>query len=358
MLTWKFRCQQARDIAWASSESFIWDACKINLPSGKPCLAQSVYPKESEGNNAWGRSSEYVKASIEFYSKYIFEYSYPNAINVAGVVGGMEYPGIIFCDYQSKNASLWEVTDHEFGHNWFPMIVGSNERKYAWMDEGFNTFINMLSTKNFNNGEFYTPENIRQLTPYLFDKDPIGTLPDVIQANNLGLAAYYKPAIGLNLLRTIIVGEKRFDYAFKEYVNRWAFKHPTPLDFFRTIEDASGEDLGWFWKGWFLNDWKIDQSIQSVQYIGQDPSKGAVIKIENLEKIPMPVTLEIREANGKKNRVSLPFEIWQRGSTWSFKYPSSSVIESVLIDPDNQLPDVNIKNNRWNPTKYNHSENN
>ncbi len=352
MLTWKFRCTQARDVAWASSKSFIWDACKINLPSGKPCLAQSVYPKESEGKDAWGRSSEYVKGAIEFYSKYIFEYSYPNAINVAGIVGGMEYPGIIFCDYQSKTESLWGVTDHEFGHNWFPMIVGSNERKYAWMDEGFNTFINMLSTKNFNNGEYNSPENMRQITPYLYDKDPIGTLPDVIQDNNLGFAAYYKPAIGLNLLRDVILGEKRFDYAFKEYVNRWAFKHPTPLDFFRTIEDASGEDLGWFWKGWFLNDWKIDQAIQSVQYIAQDPTKGAVIKIENLEKLPMPVTLEIKEANGKKSRVSLPFEIWQRGNTWNFKFPSTSIIESIVIDPDNKLPDVNIKNNKWVPSKY------
>jgi len=350
-LTWKFKCKQARDVAWASSKAFIWDACKINLPSGKTSLAQSVYPKESNGNDAWGRSSEYVKACIEFYSKYVFEYSYPNAVNVAGVVAGMEYPGIVFCDYRDKTESLWGVTDHEFGHNWFPMIVGSNERKYAWMDEGFNTFINSLSTKNFNVGEYYSPENIRQMTPYYYDRDPIVNIPDVIQDNNLGVTAYMKPGYGLTMLRELVIGEKRFDYAFKEYVNRWAFKHPTPLDFFRTIEDAAGEDLGWFWKGWYVNDWKIDQGVRDVTYIQQDATKGSVITIENLEKMPMPVTLEIKEADGTKKRVVLPYEIWQRGSTWSFRHDSKSAIESILIDPDNKLPDVNTRNNQWKPSK-------
>ncbi len=350
-LTWKFKCKQARDVAWASSKAFIWDACKINLPSGKTSLAQSVYPKESNGNDAWGRSSEYVKACIEFYSKYVFEYSYPNAVNVAGVVAGMEYPGIVFCDYRDKTESLWGVTDHEFGHNWFPMIVGSNERKYAWMDEGFNTFINSLSTKNFNGGEYYSPENIRQMTPYYYDRDPIVNIPDVIQDNNLGITAYMKPGYGLTMLRELVIGEKRFDYAFKEYVSRWAFKHPTPLDFFRTIEDAAGEDLGWFWKGWYINDWKIDQGVRDVTYIQQDATKGSVITIENLEKMPMPVTLEIKEADGTKKRVALPYEIWQRGSTWSFRHDSKSAIESILIDPDNKLPDVNTRNNQWKPSK-------
>ena len=350
-LTWKFKCNQSRDVAWASSKAFIWDACKINLPSGKTSLAQSVYPKESNGNDAWGRSSEYVKGCIEFYSKYVFEYSYPSAVNVAGVVAGMEYPGIVFCDYRDKTESLWGVTDHEFGHNWFPMIVGSNERKYAWMDEGFNTFINSLSTKNFNNGEYYSPENIRQMTPYYFDRDPIVNIPDVIQDNNLGIAAYMKPGYGLTMLRELVLGEKRFDYAFKEYVNRWAFKHPTPLDFFRTMEDAAGEDLGWFWKGWYINDWKIDQGVKDVTYIQQDATKGSVITIENLEKMPMPVTLEIKEVDGTTKRVLLPYEIWQRGSTWSFRHDSKSAIESILIDPDNRLPDVNARNNQWKPSK-------
>jgi hypothetical protein len=351
-LTWKFKCKQARDVAWASSKGFVWDAAKINLPSGKTSIAQSVYPVESATNDSWNRSTEYVKGCIEFYSKYIYEYSYPSATNVAGVVAGMEYPGIVFCSYRDKTESLWGVTDHEFGHNWFPMIVGTNERKYGWMDEGFNTFINTLSTKNFNNGEYFQQENARQYAPYFYDRDPIMNIPDVVQANNLGLAAYVKPGYGLTMLRELILGEKRFDYAFKEYVNRWAFKHPTPLDFFRTMEDAAGEDLGWFWKGWYVNDWKIDQSVKDVSYIQQDATKGSVITIENLEKMPMPAVVEIKEANGTTKRVDLPVEVWQRGSSWSFKYPSTSAIESVVVDPDNKLPDVNAKNNIWKPTRY------
>jgi hypothetical protein len=152
-LTWKFKCANTRDVAWASSRSFVWDAAKINLPGGKKSLAVSAYPVESATDSAWNRSTEYVKHSIEFYSKYLYPYTYPMAVNVGGVVGGMEYPGIVFCSAKSTAGRLWGVTSHEFGHNWFPMIVGSNERKFAWMDEGFNTYINTLADENFNKGD-------------------------------------------------------------------------------------------------------------------------------------------------------------------------------------------------------------
>ncbi|MGN6399143.1 MAG: M1 family metallopeptidase, partial [Flavisolibacter sp.] len=162
-LTWKFKIQNTRDVAWAASKAFVWDAARINLPSGKKSLAMSAYPVESIKKDGWQRSTEMVKASLEHYSNKWFEFPYPVATNVAGIVGGMEYPGIVFCSYSDSGGDLWGVTDHEFGHTWFPMIVGSNERKYAWMDEGFNTFINELSTKAFNKGEyaefsFFPPE--------------------------------------------------------------------------------------------------------------------------------------------------------------------------------------------------------
>lgn len=357
-LTWRFRCNQTRDVAFATSKAFILDAARINLPSGKPCLAQSAYPAESKGEKAWGRSTEYVKASIEFYSNYVYEFSYPTATNVAGIVGGMEYPGIVFCSSKSKGRSLWGVTDHEFGHNWFPMIVGSNERKFAWMDEGFNTFINELSTKNFNNGEYYAPTSGRQYAPYFHDRDPILNIPEVIQSKNLGLAAYMKPGFGLMMLRDVVLGAERFDYAFRKYVERWAFKHPTPFDFFHTIEDAAGEDLSWFWQGWYFLDWKVDQAVKGVEYIGQNPEKGSIITIENLEKLPMPVTIEIKEENGTSKRVTLPVETWQRGSEWKFSHSSTSRITSVEIDPDKKLPDVNPKNNSWKPVSYEAPESN
>jgi len=346
-LTWHFFCKNARDVSWAASKAFIWDAARINLPSGKKALAQSVYPIESKGQGAWSRSTEYVKNCIELYSKEWFEYTYPVATNVAGDVGGMEYPGIVFCSRQSKGGGLWEVTNHEFGHNWFPMIVGSNERKYAWMDEGFNTFINGVDTKVFNNGEYYQPTDVEKQAPGAFGEgmDAIMNVPDVIQQNNLGVAAYEKPAMGLNILREQILGEERFDYAFRTYIKRWAFKHPTPWDFFHSMDNAAGEDLSWFWNEWFTTTFKDDQAVKSIDYIDKDPSKGSLITIENKEEMALPVTVEVKEENGKVARVNLPAEIWQRGGEWTFQYKSTSKIVYALLDPDHVLPDVNPENN-------------
>ncbi|MFL5788755.1 MAG: M1 family metallopeptidase [Flavisolibacter sp.] len=352
-LTWRFKINSTRDAAWSASRAFVWDAARINLPSGKKCLAQSVYPVESIKKDGWQRSTEMVKGSIEFNSKKWFEFPYPVATNVAGIVGGMEYPGIVFCSYNSTGGDLWGVTDHEFGHTWFPMIVGSNERKYAWMDEGFNTFINGLSTTNFNNGEyssfsFFPGEELNKAT--FNDKmDPLWSIPEVIQQNNLGIAAYLKPSMMLNALRDVVLGPKRFDAAFREYISRWAFKHPTPWDFFHSIENASGEDLSWFWREWVLNNWKLDMSVAGVKYEdNNDPKKGAAITIQNLDKMAMPVTVQIKEANGNSYRVNLPIEVWQRGNEWTFFVTPSSKITDVILDPDNKLPDMNRKNNNLN----------
>ncbi|NCU03543.1 MAG: M1 family metallopeptidase, partial [Chitinophagaceae bacterium] len=235
--TWKFKCENTRDVAWAASTAFIMDAARMNLPSGKTAMAVSVYPKESaskKDGNDWRRSTEYTKASIEFYSKYLFEFPYPVATNVAGIVGGMEYPGIVFCSAAASDAGLFGVTDHEFGHTWFPMIVGSNERKFAWMDEGFNTFINILSSEAFNKGEYKDVPNVSGMANYLFNDKMDGMLngADVLQQENLGAAAYFKPGVMLYVLRNEVLGAERFDRAFREYVHRWAFKHPTPWDFF------------------------------------------------------------------------------------------------------------------------------
>lgn len=347
--TWHFVCQNSRDVAWGASGAFIWDAARINLPGGKKSLAMSLYPLEVAGNNAWGRSTEYVKGCIEHYSNQWFVYTYPVATNVAGTVGGMEYPGIVFCSWKSTRGGLWGVTDHEFGHNWFPMIVGSNERKYAWMDEGFNTFINGISTKAFNKGEYSSPQPVQRMAPMLFSSraEPILTTPDILDMNYLGVAAYFKPGLGLNLLRNEILGPERFDYAFREYIKRWAFKHPTPWDFFRSMENASGEDLAWFWRGWFFNTWKLDQAVKNVQYVKNDPAQGAMITLQNLEQLPMPVVIAIKDVNGKTDTVRLPVEVWQRSATWTFHYPSTVKLSSVVIDPAGNYPDVNPANNSW-----------
>src|SRR5579871_3037326 len=347
-ITWKFKINNARDVAWASSKAFVWDAAKINLPSGKKSLAMSVYPIESARADGWKRSTEFTKGAIEGYSKQWFEYPYPCAVNVAGIVGGMEYPGIVFCSANASKFDLYGVTSHEFGHTWFPMIVGSNERKYAWMDEGFNTFINSVEEKDFNNGEFFnTTENRRSTAAFIYRPESIMTIPDVLTTADWGTDAYSKPGMGLSLLREDILGPEKFDAAFRYYINNWAYKHPTPWDFFHAIENYSGETLDWFWRGWFLSTWKIDQGVKSVDYVLNDPAKGSTITIENLEQLPMPVTIEVKEENGKTSRVQLPVEVWQHGSTWKFHFSSTSKINEVTIDPDKHLPDVNESNNTW-----------
>ncbi|AQX12285.1 peptidase M1 [Elizabethkingia meningoseptica] len=347
--TWKFKMNQSRDFAFAASPAFILDAARINLPSGKKTLAISAYPVESDGQNAWSRSTEYTKASIEHYSKQWFEYPYPNAVNVAGITNGMEYPGIVFCEYQAKGSSLWGVTDHEFGHTWFPMIVGSNERKHAWMDEGFNTFINGISTAAFNNGEYSRKMQGRGMARYLFDAklEPVDTPPDAMREASIGALAYYKPGMALKVLRENVLGKERFDKAFREYINRWAYKHPAPDDFFRTMENVAGEDLGWFWRSWILNNWKLDQAVSAVKYVNNDYTKGALITIQNLEKMPMPVNVEIQFKDGGKQTVSLPVDIWRRNTEWTFRAPTTKEIQSVTIDPEGNLPDVNPANNIW-----------
>jgi len=348
--TWKFKIQNTRDAAWAASKAFILDGAKINLPSGKKALALSAYPVESDTPDAWRRSTEFTKASIEYYSQKWYEYPYPAAVNVAGIVGGMEYPGIVFCSYRAKGASLWGVTDHEFGHIWFPMIVGSNERKYAWMDEGFNTFINDLSTEAFNNGEFkdqaIVPENAKK-AQFGDNIDELFNTPDVIQQRSLGVSAYFKPSQMLHALRNNVLGAERFDRALKEYIQRWAYKHPSPWDFFRTIENVAGEDLAWFWRGWVFNNWKIDQAVKDVKYRDNVPANGGLITIENLEKMPMPVTVLIKESNGKTHNLKLPVEIWQRGSIYTFPVGTTSEITEVTLDPDKTLPDWDRSNNSW-----------
>jgi hypothetical protein len=356
-LTWHYKINQSRDFAWAASSAFILDAASIKLPSGKKCLAISAYPKESDGNNAWGRSTEYVKSSIEHYSNKWFEYPYPAATAVAGNPGGMEYPGIVFCGYRARTASLWGVHDHEFGHTWFPMIVGSNERLYGWMDEGFNTFINSLSTDAFNNGE-YKPRyktNMHDAGRFLTNPtlEPIlSNGPDNLKERNNGTLLYNKPAVGLQLLREQILGEKRFDFAFQTYIRNWAFKHPTPDDFFRTMENAAGESLQWFWRGWFVHNWKHDVGVREVKYVNNnDFSKGSLITIENLEKLVMPVILEVKMKSGATQKIHLPVDIWMRNTSWTFPVATNEEIESVTYDPDKVFPDSNQSNNVWTAKK-------
>jgi len=357
-LTWHFTMKNSRDVAWAASKALVWDAAKINLPSGRKAIAMSAYPAESMGDTAWTRATEYLKTSIEIYSKNFFEYPWNSAVNIGGMVSGMEYPGMIFCDYKEKKAGLWFLIAHEIGHNWYPMIVGSNERRYMWQDEGFNSYINYYAADLFNNGEYAK-------APALLNKDhfafldvnalpnrhyPLMVLPDAIDLDEF-TQYYSKTACGLKMLRDVVVGKDRFDYAFRKYTEAWAFKHPTPYDFFHCINSAAGEDLNWFWKEWFFTNWTLDQAITDVKYVDNDPSKAALITIENKGKMIMPVIVKVVQSNGEAGSIQLPVEVWQRGGTWTFKYVSKSKIDKVILDPENVLPDTDRKNNEWNAGK-------
>ena len=273
--TWTFAAQNVRDFAWCSSRKFIWDAMGIT-ESGKPVLCMSYYPKE--GNPLWGQySTEVVAHTIKTYSKFTIPYAYPVAISVHGPVGGMEYPMICFNGGRPEKDGTYSadrkygmisVIIHEVGHNFFPMIVNSDERQWTWMDEGLNTFCQYLTEQEWERDYPSRRGEPKNIVDYMrTDKSlqtPIMTNSEsVLQFGN---NAYGKPATALNILRETVMGRELFDYAFKTYATRWAYKHPQPADFFRTMEDASAVDLDWFWRGWFYGTDRCDISLEGVKY--------------------------------------------------------------------------------------------
>ena len=356
-LTWHFKMTNTRDVAFGVSKAYIWDAARVNLPGGKKSLAMSVYPVESAGNDAWGRATEYLKKSIEYFSEKWFVYPYPVAINEAGIAGGMEYPGIVFDGITDKGKELYWVTAHEIGHNWFPMIVGSDERRFGWMDEGFNTFIDVYASDAFNHGEYapkrdgeYAPGGgnpADEIVPIIADPNApvIMTAADAVPEKYRHPIVYFKPAFGLVLLREQILGKDRFDYAFRNYIHSWAYKHPQPDDFFRSMDNGGGEDLSWFWKGWFYNNYQLDLTLTDARYVNNDPKKGIRVTVTNKEQMAMPFTVEVLLKNGAKQRMYLPVETWLQNKSVTFTVPTTSEAESVTVDPDNALPDMNRKNN-------------
>ncbi|MGB1204383.1 MAG: M1 family metallopeptidase [Chitinophagales bacterium] len=273
--TWVFKAENVRDFGWASSRKFIWDAMNVKL-SGKNVMAMSFYPKE--GNPLWEQySTKVVAHSLRTYSKYTFDYPYPVAISVHAANIGMEYPMICFnFGRPNKDGTYSEylkyrmigVIIHEVGHNYFPMIVNSDERQWTWMDEGLNCFLQYLTEQEWQKDFPSRRGPAYKITNYMKgDKNNI--TPIMTNAESLlqvGNNAYGKPSTALNILRETIMGRELFDYAFKQYANRWKFKHPSPADFFRTMEDASAVDLDWFWRGWFYTTDHVDISLAQVNW--------------------------------------------------------------------------------------------
>jgi hypothetical protein len=345
-LTWHFHMDSTRDVAWSASPVFVWDAARINLPNGKTSLAESVYPPESVGDGAWSRSTEYVKDTVERFSKQWYPYPWPAAINVAGFSTGMEYPGIVFDGIEDKGKVLFWITAHEIGHDWFPMLVGSNERRNAFMDEGFNTFIDIDESAEFQGG-VYGPKRDSEYSAGGEPPDTILKVLDNPDAPNILTNAdamswqighpvsYFKGAYGMVLLREQVLGKDRFDWAFRKYIRDWAYKHPSPSDFFRELSSEGGEDLGWFWRGWYMNNWRLDLAVTAID--------GSQVTIANKGQLVLPATVEVRYTDGTKTRFRLPVEAWE--SKGEMLWAGEKPVASVTVDPDHVLPDDDRTNN-------------
>jgi hypothetical protein len=345
-LTWHFTADSVRDFAWAAARHFIWDAVGVN---GGKTLAMSFYPPSAD--STWKEATQYAKAAIENYSKQWTGFAYPVASNVNGIEGGMEYPMIVFCHNRTDPVALYSVTDHEFGHTWFPMVVGSNERLYGWMDEGFNSFMNHYNfPKQYPNTPLPTARGVPET--YLKNarsgnEQPIMTPADRMRTTeNWRQGLYNKPAVGLVLLREHIASPDRFDPVFREYIRRWAYKHPTPADFFRTMNDGLGEDLSWFWRSWFYTTAQLDQAVDSVA-VSDSLGGFSRVYLRNAGQMPMPVELALVMDDGSTQHLSLPVEVWYAGVRYSALIPGPRKVTGVTIDPEGWYPDVNRENNRW-----------
>jgi hypothetical protein len=312
--TWRFKAKNVRDFAWATSRKFIWDAQGFKKGS-TDVLAMSYYPKE--GNPLWEKySTQAIIHTIDQYNKYSFDYPYPVAISVNGPVGGMEYPMISFnggrptkdkktgaLTYsRSTKYGLISVIIHEVGHNYFPMIVNSDERQWTWMDEGLNSFMEFLAETAWEDNYPARRGEARNITDYMKSRNQVPIMTNSESVTQRGNNAYAKPATALNVLRETVLGRELFDFAFKEYAQRWKFKRPTPADFFRTMEDASGTDLDWFWRGWFYTTDAVDVSVDGIsEYtVGtKDPEVEKAWKKAQKDLEPVSIT-------DQRNKGTLP----------------------------------------------------
>ncbi|MDM5178113.1 M1 family metallopeptidase [Massilia sp. DJPM01] len=314
--TWHYKANNVRDFAFASSRKFIWDAQGYKK-GGTDTMAMSYYPKE--GNPLWEKySTQAIVHTIEQYNKYALDYPYPAAISVNGPIGGMEYPMISFngprpvkdkktgeLTYSKRTKyGLIGVIIHEVGHNYFPMIVNSDERQWTWMDEGLNTFIQGLAQNAWEEDYPQSRGEARTIVEYMRSRNQVPIMTNSESLLQFGNNAYAKPAAALNVLRETVLGRELFDFAFREYAQRWKFKRPTPSDFFRTMEDASGTDLDWFWRGWFYTTDAVDVSVDGITEYGVNTKNPEIEKAwKKAQKDAEPVSVTAQRDKGTPRRV-------------------------------------------------------
>jgi hypothetical protein len=339
--TWNFSAEDVRDFAFAMAPDFRWDASTWN-----GIRIQTFYRPEAV---SWEEANRMSWVSIKHFSERLAMYPWPHATTVEGPNEGMEYPMLTFVPGYADREALYWVLTHEFGHEWYPMLVGSNERLHPWMDEGFNTFINIGSVEAYFAGEAYADWISKQpleewAAHAVSGKEQPMALPPT-QQHDLYWAAYFKPALMMHLLRTEVLGPEVFDRALAEYTEAWSFKHPGPADFFRAMEDAAGARLDWFWRGWIETAARLDQSIEAV-WPG-DPETPPWIHIRSLGEMLMPVELEMGFADGSRETVRLPVEMWNLGPDFVYRLPAGTQLETVKLDPREVYPDDNRANDVW-----------
>ncbi|HEY2026757.1 MAG TPA: M1 family metallopeptidase [Gemmatimonadaceae bacterium] len=340
-LTWHFTATNVRDFAFAASPDWIWEGSRQD-----GVLIQTLY-RPSADKWANGEAHRMARGAIKYFSDQWYRYPWSHATTVEGPVGGMEYPMLTFVpNGTSRETTQWELA-HEFGHEWFPMIVGSNERLYPWMDEGFNTFIDLHNAALYFAGSAYG-DTVEVMPLHMAPahavagEQPLITNPTEVR--DLMWTGYQKPALMLQTLRFEVLGKERFDAAFRDYIRTWAFKHPTPADFFRLMRDASGMELDWFWRDWVYTTARLDQAVDSVSV---DSSRHAVVSLSNRGTMTLPAELRITYGDGTAETVKLPVEMWNLGSTFTYRLTSTKPVRRVELDPRHVVPDLDRSNNIW-----------
>ena len=339
-LTWHYTADSVRDVAWAAGPNFRWDASGY-----KGVLVETLYRPTAD---KWEEANRMGREAIQYYSEQWYPYPYPHATTVEGPVEGMEYPMLTFVPNSPTREEQQWVLAHEFGHEWFPMVVGSNERLYPWMDEGFNTFIDLANaTKYFAGTPYGDSIEVHPLHLYAEhakpgDEQPLITNPT--RSHDLFWTGYQKPALMLQLLRYEVLGKDRFDRAFREYIRAWAFKHPTPADFFRVMRDASGMDLDWFWRAWIYTTARLDQAVDAVE---SRADGGSSVVVTSRGTMVMPAELRLTFEDGTTDTVKLPVEMWNLGPRFTYRVPGTRRVKSAAVDPRHALPDVDWTNNTW-----------
>ena len=337
--TWRFTASGVRDFAWAAGAGLRWDASTWD-----GILIQTFYHPDAA---PWEEANAMVRFALKHFSNALGQYPWPQVSAVEGLIEGMEYPMVIYCPSLQKREDQYWVLMHELGHQWFPMQVGSDERRYPWMDEGFNTFADYDAAEAFFKGTAYGDTVRRELlgayaaTAIPGSEQPMITKPDEVR--ELYWTAYQKPALMLSILRDAVVGREEFDRAFREYTRRWKGKHPQPADFFRTIGNVTGRDLDWFWRNWVYTTARLDQAVDSVR-AGEDTT---FLYLSNRGQMVLPVTLELRYGDGTTETRNLPVDMWNLGSRFTYGLASTKRLSSVVIDPRRVYPDINRENNDW-----------